>query len=135
MARDALTVLSRIREAAVTETGRELAAALTAADAERCRLEAYRQHVLREQVDAVGENIAVFAAWLPAVRKRTDQMLSDLQRMDDLVLRLQGVLLLHRTEAEAVTKAIQRRKHETDLAKARLDQAIMDEVGCRQKRA
>lgn len=135
MARDPLTVLSRIREAAVIETSRELAAALTAANAERYRLEAYRQHVLREQVDAIGEDIAVFAAWLPAVRKRTDQMLSDLRREDNLVLRLQGLLLFRRTEAEAVTKAIQRRKHETDLAKARLDQAIMDEVGCRRKRA
>lgn len=135
MARDPLTVLSRIREAAVTETSRELAAALTAADAERCRLEAYRQHVLKEQVDAIGEDIAVFAAWLPTARKRTDQMLSDLRREDNLVLRLQGLLLFRRTEAEGVTKAIQRRKHETDLAKARLDQAVMDEVGCRRKRA
>ena len=135
MARDPLAVLSRVREANVTEASRELAAALAAAPRPRRRLEAHRQHVSQEQTGAVGEDVAAFAAWLPAARRRTDQMVSDLRLEDGLVLRLQHVLVLRRTEAEAVTKAMQRKRQDADLAAAKKEQAVMDEVGGRRQMA
>ena len=133
MARDPLAVLSRVREAAVTEASRELAAALAAAAGARCRLEAHRQHVRQEQTDAVGEGVAAFAAWLPTARRRTEQMVSDLHLRDGVVLRLQHVLVLRKTDAEAVAKAMQRKRQEADLVRARKEQAVMDEVGGRRR--
>ena len=133
--RDPLNVLLRIRETTVTEASRELAAALAAAAAERSRLEAHQQHIRREQADVVREDVVFFAAWLPVARQLTDEILSDLRRKDEQVLRLQEVLVLCNIEAKAVANAIQRKKEGTDLAKARKEQAIMDEMGGRRNRA
>ena len=135
MVRDPLNILLRIRETTVTEASRDLAAALAAAGAERFRLEAHQQHVRQEQANVAMEDIAFFAAWLPVARQLTNKILSDVRQKDGLVLQLQQVLVLCKTEAKAVANAVQRKKEGTDLAKARKEQAIMDEMGGRRKRA
>ena len=134
MARDALAVLSRARAAGVAEASRDLAAALALADAGRIGLETHRQHMVREQAGATSYDVHHFAAWLPEARRKSEQILVACRRQHEVVVRLQHALMVRKTEAEAVTKAIQRAKQVANLVIARKEQAVLDEVGGRRAR-
>ena len=128
MARDALAVLSRVRAAGVADAIRDLAAALAVAVAGRVKLEMHRQHIAREQAEATSCDVHYFAAWLPEARRRGEEIHIACRRQDDVVVQLQHALVIRKTEAEAVTKAMQRAKQVADLVAARKEQAVMDEA-------
>jgi flagellar biosynthesis chaperone FliJ len=134
MARDPLTVLWRLRDAAVSEASRDLAAARACEAHEAQRLDAHRLHVRQEQSDAAGEHVAAFAAWLPYARQTTERLRASLEIEEARVRRLQQILVGRRTDAEAVVKALQRQGAETALVQARKDQATMDEAAGRSGR-
>jgi hypothetical protein len=134
MARDALVVLWRLRNAAVTEAGRELAEARAREKHEAQRLDEHRLHIRQEQSEAAGEHVNAFAAWLPYARQHTDRLQATLLNEEAGVRRLQDILIDRRTDAEAVAKALQRRLAKVALIQARKEQGIMDEAAGRSGR-
>ena len=133
MARDPLAVLWRLRDAAVTEASRELAAARAREAHEAQRLDEHGRCMAREQSEAGVAHAAAFAAWLPRARQQADRLRAGLLGEATRVARLQQVLAARRIEAEAVAKALQRQEAEAGLARARRDQAVMDEVAGRRR--
>jgi hypothetical protein len=131
MARDPLAVLWRLRDAAVTEASRDLAAARARELREVQRLDEHALVVRREQSEAAGEDVAAFAAWLPYARQHADRLQATLQTEAARVRRLQQILVGHRTDAEAVAKAMQRQRAEADVIVARKEQDMMDEAAGR----
>jgi flagellar biosynthesis chaperone FliJ len=131
MKRDPLAVLMRLRDAAVTEASRNLAAARARAMQEAQRLDEHRQDMQHEQSEADGEHVATFAAWLPRARLQRDRLQANLQIEESRVRHLQQVLVRRKTDAEAVVKAMQRQRAEADLIEARKEQGIMDEAAGR----
>jgi hypothetical protein len=131
MARDPLKVLWRVRDAAVTEASRDLAAARTCEMRASRRLDEHRLEMRDEQLVADDGHVAAFAAWLPSARLHADRLTSVLLTEQAHVLRLQQVLVARRTEAEAVTKVMQRRLSEASVMLARKEQATMDEAAGR----
>jgi flagellar biosynthesis chaperone FliJ len=134
MKRDPLAVLWRLRDAAVTEASRDLAAARARETKEAQRLDDHRSHVRYEQSEAVGEHVAAFAVWLPHARQQADRLQASLQAETVRVRRLQQILVSRRTDAEAVAKAMQRQLAEAALTVSRKEQAIMDEAAGRSGR-
>ena len=88
MKRDPLAVLWRVREAAVTEASRDLAAARAREMQQAERLDAYRQHIAQEQSEAVGEHVSGFADWLPHARLQRERLQAELQTAESHVRRL-----------------------------------------------
>jgi flagellar export protein FliJ len=131
MARDPLAVLRRLRDAAVTEARRDLAAALAAERQQAQRLDEHRQQMRNEQHEASAGHVAAFAEWLPYAHQRTGQLQATLGAEQVKVLRLQQILVGRRTEAEAVAKALQRQQAAADLVLARKEQGAMDEAAGR----
>jgi hypothetical protein len=131
VARDPLAILWRLRDAAVTEASRELAAARLRERQEAQRLDAHRLLIRQEQSGASDEHVAAFAAWLPYARQQTDRFHATLQTEEARAKRLQQVLVSRRTDAEAVTKALQRQRDEVSLKNARKAQDAMDEAAGR----
>jgi flagellar export protein FliJ len=131
MARDALEVLWRLRDAAVREASTNLANARAIERAEADRLDAHARHVQREQADAAGAEIADFAVWLPHARRQTELLHGVLRQENARVERCQQVLVACRTEAEAVAKALQRKREAAALVRLQREQAAMDEAAGR----
>jgi flagellar export protein FliJ len=131
MARDHLAVLGRLREAAVTEARRNLAAALAGEVQETRRLEQHRHHIRHELSEAGGEHVTAFAEWLPYALQRTDQLQTALASEQARVLHLREILTGRRTDAESVAKAMQRQQREAKLIQARKEQATLDEAAGR----
>jgi flagellar export protein FliJ len=131
VARDPLTVLWRLRDAAVSEASRDLAAARVCEAREAQRLDAHRLHMRQEQSEAAGEHVPAFAAWLPYARQSTERLRASLETEEARVRRLQQILVGRKTDAEAVAKALQRQRAETALVQARKEQATMDEAAGR----
>jgi flagellar export protein FliJ len=128
MPRDPLAVLRRLRDAAVTEARRNLAAALASERREAQRLDQHRLHMRHEQSQAAAEHVADFADWLPYARQRADHLQAALASEQARVLHLQQILVGRRTEAEAVAKAMQRQREAARLIQARKEQGVMDEA-------
>jgi flagellar export protein FliJ len=131
MARDPLAVLRRLREAAVTEARRNLAAALASEMQQARQLDEHRRQIRHEQSEATGEHVVAFGEWLPYARQRSDQMQAALASEQVRVGQLQQILVGRRTEAEAVAKAMQRQREAAGLIQARKEQAVMDEAAGR----
>ena len=131
MKRDPLAVLERLRNAAVTEASRNLAAARARELQEAQRLDAYRQHMKQEQSEAVGEHVGAYTDWLPHARLQRDRLHASLQTEESRVRRLQQILVARKTDAEAVVKALQRQRTAADLIEARKEQGVMDEAAGR----
>jgi flagellar export protein FliJ len=135
MARDPLAVLWRLRDAAVTETSRDLVTARARELQELRQLNEYRQLIRHEQSLAACDDVAAFAAWLPHTRHIEDRLQANLQAEAARVGRLQQILLTRRTDAEAVAKAVQRQRAEAERVTAAKEQAIMDEAASRAGRS
>ncbi len=133
MARDALAVLWRLRDAAVTQATDDLAKARAAAGADAQRLDDHRQTMTCEQAALDATQIADFANWLPHARQQADRLRGVLVSQEARVERFQQILVARRTDAEAVAKAMQRRAEETNLSRSRREQAVMDEVAGRRR--
>lgn len=133
MARDALAVLARVRDAAATEAKRKLASAIADAHASGTAVDSHARDLAREQKDAVGDDVAAFAAWLPAARARERGLADRLEASEGQVTEARQALTARKTEAEAVGKAIERRDAEKATAAARKDQEAMDEVAGRRR--
>ena len=133
MARDPLAVLWRLRDAAVTEASRDLAAARAREAYAAQRLDEHVRLMARERSEAGTAHATAFAAWLPHARQHADGLRAGLLGETARVAQLQQVLAARRTEAEAVAKAQQRQEAEARLAQARRDQAVMDEVAGRKR--
>jgi hypothetical protein len=131
MARDPLAILWRLRDAAVTEASRELATARAREVQEAQRLDRHRLSIRQEQFGASAEHVAAFAAWLPYARQQTDRFQATLRIEEARTQRLQQVLVGRRTDAEAVTKALQRQRDEISVKSARKEQEAMDEAAGR----
>jgi flagellar export protein FliJ len=131
MPRDPLAVLRRLREAAVTEARRNLAAALASEVRQARHLDEHKLHIRHEQSNAEGEHVAAFAEWLPYARQRADHLQAALASEQARVLHLQQILVGRRTEAEAVAKAMQRQGEAAALIQARKEQGMMDEAAGR----
>lgn len=131
MPRDPLAVLRRLRDAAVTEARRNLAAALAREVQTAQRLNAHNLRVRHEQSQATVEHLAAFADWLPYARQHADHLQAALAGEQAQVVRLQQILVGRRTEAEAVAKAMQRQEKAAELTKARKEQGAMDEAAGR----
>jgi flagellar biosynthesis chaperone FliJ len=131
MARDPLAVLRRMREAAVTEAQRNLAAALIREAQEARRLEQHHSTIRHEMSEAVGEYGAAFADWLPYARQHAETLQTTLAGEQARVVHLQEILTRRRTEAETVAKAMQRQHLEAELIRARKEQAALDEAASR----
>lgn len=131
MPRDPLAVLRRLRDAAVTEARRNLAAALASERQQARQLDEHRLHIRHEQFAAEGEHVAAFAEWLPHARQRADHLQSALANEQVRVGHLQQILAGRRTEAEAVAKAMQRQREAAALIQARKEQGVMDEAAGR----
>ena len=134
MARDPLAVLWRLRDAAVAEASRELAAARTHERLLAQLLDEHRLQMQGEQSEASGELVATFAAWRPGAQQRIDHLQAALLNEEADVQRQQQFLVGRRTDAEAVDKAIQRRQAEAGLIRARQEQAIMDQAAADRRR-
>jgi flagellar biosynthesis chaperone FliJ len=131
MARDPLAILWRLRDAAVTEASRDLAAARTRELQQVQRLDEHMLSMRREKSEAIDEHVAAFATWLPYARQHTDRLEATLQTEAARVRRLQQILVGRRTDAEAVAKAMQRQRSEAGLITARKEQDLMDEAAGR----
>jgi flagellar biosynthesis chaperone FliJ len=131
MPRDALAVLWRLRDAAVTEARRNLAAALASESQAARRLNEHHAQTRHEQAQAAVEHVAQFAEWLPYARQRADQLQAALMSEQARVQHLRQLLTGRRTEAETVAKAMQRQRQAAELIQARKEQAVMDEAGGR----
>ena len=131
MTRDPLAVLWRLRDLAVAEAGRELAAAQAREHAAGQHLDAQKLQIQNEQSGADDEVIAAFATWLPSAHQRAAELTATLLGEEERVLRLRQTLTARRTEAETLAKAMQRRKTELEMIRARREQAIMDEAAGR----
>ena len=135
MARDPLAVLWRLRDAAVAEASRELMAARARAVQQAGLLVAHQSQMWQEQSEAAGDEVRALAFWLPYAHLRTNELRRAVRDEEARVLRLQQALLGHRTAAEAVAKAMQRREVEVEQVQARREQSRMDEAGSRPTRA
>ena len=131
MPRDPLAVLRRLRDAAVTEARRNLAAALASEMQQARQLDEHRRHIRHEQSEAAGEHVAAFGEWLPYARQRADHLQAALASEQARVRQLQQILVGRRTEAEAVAKAMQRQREAAALIQARKEQGVMDEAAGR----
>ena len=135
MARDPLAVLWRLRDAAVTEASRDLAAARAREAHAAQRLDEHVRLMARERSEAGAAHAAAFAAWLPHARQHAAGLRAGLLGETARVAQFQQILAARRTEAEAVAKALQRREAEAGLARARREQAAMDEAAGRRRNA
>lgn len=133
MARDALAVLARVRNAAATEAKRKLASTIAEAHAAGTAVDSHARDLAREQNDAVGDDVAAFAAWLPAARARGRGLADRLEASEGQVIEARQALMARKTEAEAVGKAIERRVAEKAATAARKDQEAMDQVAGRRR--
>ncbi len=133
MARDPLAVLWRLRDAAVTEASRDLGAARVREAHAAQRLDEHVRLMARERAEAGAACAATFAAWLPHARQHADNLQAGLLSETARVAQLRQALAVRRTEAEAVAKVLQRQKAEAALARARRDQAVMDEAAGRRR--
>ena len=131
MKRDPLAVLWRLRDAAVTETSRNLATARALERQETERLAAFRETIRTERLQATDGQVPAFAAWLPHARLEDDRLQAGLLTQEALVRRLQQVLVNRRTEAEAVSTARQQRLAQAKVLMAKKDQDLMDEAAGR----
>jgi flagellar export protein FliJ len=131
MKRDPLAVLWRLREAAVTEASRDLAAARAREMQQAEQLDSYRRHIAQEQSEAVGEHVSGFADWLPHARLQRERLQADQQTAESHVRRLQQILVVRRIDSEAVGKAMQRQRSAAALIEATKEQAVMDEAAGR----
>lgn len=135
MKRDPLTLLLRLREAAVTEASRELAAGRAREAEQAAALAGFRSTMSEEQSGATGALVETFAAWLPSARQQAGRLQAALAGQEAVVRRLQQTLVARKTEAEAVAKALRRQQAQAAAALARKDQAVMDEAASRSGRA
>ncbi|HET6307823.1 MAG TPA: hypothetical protein VFG12_11590 [Rhodopila sp.] len=133
MKRDPLAVLHRLREAAVTEAKRNLAAALASERQQARQLDDHKQLIRNEQSLAAGEHLAAFATWVPCAWQHTERLQTALATEQAKVAQLQQILVRSRTEAEAVAKAMQRQRDAAALIQARKDQATLDEAAARRR--
>jgi flagellar biosynthesis chaperone FliJ len=134
MPRDPLAVLRRVRDAAVTEARRNLAAALASEMQQARQLDEHSRQIRHEQREAEGEHVAAFGEWLPYARQRADQLRAALASEQARVGQLQQILVSRRTMAEAVAKAMQGQQAAAGLVQARKEQAVMDEAAGRRGR-
>lgn len=131
MARDALAVLWRVRDAAVTSASVALAAARSREAAASRLIADHAASVSRERSDMGPEHMGHFIAWLSHARVQAESLAAALLREQAHVSRLQQVLAARRTEAEIVSKVREQRKTAMRLASDRRDQAVMDEAAGR----
>jgi flagellar export protein FliJ len=131
MARDALDVLVRLRDMAVTEASTKLTAARGDETKEAMALDGHRLSVQREKNDARGGDMTAFVAWLPRALAEEQRLLASVQAASMRVERCQQILLECRTDAEAVEKVRTKRREVAALLVARREQAEMDEVAGR----
>jgi hypothetical protein len=127
MARDPLAILARVREAAATDAKRRLAMVIADARETQEALAAHAQGIVREQGNAAGDDVAVFAAWLPAARAHGCELADRVAATEGQVSEARRVLTARRMETKAVGKAIERRDAETAALSARKSQDAMDE--------
>ena len=133
MRRDPLAILQRVRDAAVVEATRELAGGLQREQAGRQRLVEHNETVRREQAEAGTTDTVDFAAWLPRAHAIARGNAGSLAAEEERVRRLRQALLVKRTEAVAVEKAMERRQAAVSLARSRREQAAMDEAAGRRR--
>jgi hypothetical protein len=131
MRRDPLAVLQRLRDAAVVEATRELAAGLQREQACRQRLIDHGETMGREQAGAGFAGAVDFAAWLPRARAIAACHARRLTAEEEQLGRLRQALLARQTEAAVVEKAMERRRAAVLLTRSRLEQAVMDEAAGR----
>lgn len=134
MERDRLAVLWRLRDAAVTEASRDLAAARAREEQARGQLADHQRLMQHEQSTTAGEDVATFVIWRSFAGQVRDRLQAELQAEEARVRRLQQVLLTRRTDAEAVAKAVERQRAEAGRIAAGKEQARMDEAASRATR-
>src|ERR1700740_3734240 len=122
-----LSVRPRLREAAVMDAKRTLAAALAGERRQAHQLDQHQHLIRQEQSMASGEHLSAFATWAPCAWQHTERLQAALETEQEKVAQLQQVLARSRTEAEAVAKAMQRQRDTAALIQARKDQASLDE--------
>ncbi len=128
MARDALAVLWRVRDAAVTEASRALAQARLRESQAAQDLDDQMRDVAREIAAMGAAHIVAFVAWRTLARTQTDMLRAALLRAQADVVALQQSLAMRRMDAEAVAKARARAARDAALTEARRAQAVMDEA-------
>ncbi|MBC7799416.1 MAG: flagellar FliJ family protein [Gemmatimonadaceae bacterium] len=131
MARDPLKVLWRVRDKAVMAASRDLAAAREAEAHHVGLLGEHCATMRREQEAAIGPLVAAFIEWLPHARRQADGLHRAVQTEQARVAGLQRALVVRRTEAEAVSKAISRKEAAAGQVTTRKEQAAMDEAAGR----
>ncbi len=134
MPRDPLAVLARLREAAVTEASRALASAHGTAHQLTARLEAHTALTLHEQSHTPDMDGATFAAWLQQARHQAHSLRQLLSAEEARAARLLQALVVCRTEAEAVAKALGRQRAAAVTLAARHQQQAMDEASATARR-
>jgi hypothetical protein len=128
MARDALAVLWRVRDAAVTEASRALAQARLGESQAAQDLDDQMRDVARETTAMGTAHILAFVAWRTQARRQTDMLRAALLRAQAEAAALQQSLAMRRTDAEAVAKARARVARDAALTETRCAQAAMDEA-------
>lgn len=131
MARDALSILLRVRSGAVVAASRDLAAARSIERQHVSALDIHQEAIRHEQAQMCGEHIAAFVIWLSQARRRTDMLKDVIQTEQAKVAQLQRILVDRRTDAEAVVKIIERKALAAALVQTQRDQAVMDEAAGR----
>ena len=128
MARNALKVLSRVRDMAVAQARRDLATSLADEASRSGRLDAHRALMAAEAEAATPETLAAFVRWLPVAQAQTPRLQAALAEAHASTEKSQAALVLRRTEAKAVAKALARQSEREAQVRQRQAQAALDEV-------
>jgi flagellar biosynthesis chaperone FliJ len=126
--RDALQVLQRLRQEAVKQAARELAAAQAAQQQQLGRLERHRLLIAQERAAADGPGMA---AWYPYARAQQQTLATELTHHEVRSTQQREHLTLQRLAAQAVAKALTHRDSLAAVQRARRDQSVMDEAAAR----
>ena len=134
MTRDPLQVLSRIRDVAVTEAQRALAAALNAEARFEASLHGAHETLRREQQRTGFAEAVAFGNWLPVGRAAIARGEAARQQAAADVVQCRAVLAASHAEAEAVMTMLRQREQVAALARQRREQAALDEAGAQMLR-
>jgi flagellar export protein FliJ len=138
MARDPLQAVLKLRELAVEEARRDVAACLELETAAGREAAAAEQAIGREtaaatDLSAGDAEVESFAAWLPHGRRRAREAHEKHEAAAMDTARARAVLAASRAGVEAVQKLIEKRRAEENAALARKAQAELDEAGLRRR--
>lgn len=136
MTHDLLETVLRLRQRAVDNSRRGLAASLAAAtvadDAARVAEQDIR-HETEIASDPAGDDrlVEAFAAWLPAARQRALQARGWHERQEAEVARCRADLAASRTALETIEQLVADRRAQEQEAAARREQQALDEAASR----